>query len=100
MAKECKNNAIKGSQYLDKSDLLKSPFTLGFLDPSKCSSPMEIYGATKGTMQFYQQGAMTTTLSLFGTFIGHIQNVQAGFLTPRLLLIQVSYGSTMPLGLF
>ena len=54
---ECRVNALKGVQYLDKGELIKAPFTMSFLDITKCASLTGIYGRTKGTMVFNKQSA-------------------------------------------
>ena len=54
---DCRVNALKGVQYLDKGELIKAPFTMAFLDNSKCGSITGIYGRTNGPMPFSKPSA-------------------------------------------
>ena len=79
---ECRNNAIKGHQCLDKGELLKSPFSMSFLDPSKCSSPVGIYGRTKGTMTFTKAGADYYSESIWNVYRPYLK-CACRFLDPK-----------------
>ena len=72
-SEDCRLEILKGVQFLDKGDVLKSPFNMQFLDSKKCPVQSGIYVRTKGTMSVTKQSSEFYLESIWNLYQHYIK---------------------------